>query len=186
NGGGICPESLIETQGCNAVPCETRDCTVSTWTAWAGCSVSCGLGYRNRNRDFTQRPCVGGRGCDMDLAQTEPCFMNECVCRDCLWADWAEWNTCDKSCDGGQSTRARRILVQPEPGCKACDSKTSEQVKPCNTFPCGHVQCVDGQFGDWSEWGVCSASCLGGETWRTRKIVVEASECGLPPTGLAE
>jgi len=185
NGGTPCPEVLIETQGCALSPCRRRDCIVSPWATWSGCSSSCGIGYRTRSRDFQQRPCEGGRGCDLDLAMVEPCYSPSCDCTDCIWDHWSEWSVCDKTCDGGQTSRSRKILQKPKPGCKACDALPSAQVKPCNTQSCSHHVCVDGQWGSWSEWSACSATCEGGETWRHRRISVEANDCGLPATGMA-
>jgi len=183
NGGKPCPMTLIETQGCALAPCRKRDCTVYEWSEWSGCSSSCGVGYRTRERDFSQRPCEGGRGCDLDLSMVEPCYSPDCDCTDCLWDHWTEWTICDKSCDGGQTSRSRKILQKPKPGCKSCDALPSSQVKPCNTQSCSHHVCIDGRWGDWSEWSVCSATCEGGETWRHRHIAVEANDCGLPATG---
>jgi len=186
NGGDACPHRLIETAGCNAVPCQTRDCIVSAWGQWADCSATCGVGYRIRSRDFQQRPCKGGRGCNMTLAQTEPCDAHTmCGCIDCVWDSWTEWKECDKPCDGGQTTRTRKIITKPEPGCKACDAKVSSQVKPCNTQVCSHHKCIDGLWNDWEEWGICSSTCDGGEVWRSRKMLQEANDCGIPATGLA-
>ena len=40
----------------------------------------------------------------------------------------------------------------------------AEDVKPCNIQPCD----VDGGYGEWSTWEVCTKSCGGGRTERTR------------------
>ena len=42
---------------------------------------------------------------------------------------------------------------------------------------------MDGEWADWADWGACSASCGGGERWRHRRVVVEASACGRPALG---
>eukprot|EP00913_Durusdinium_trenchii_P002877 g2664.t1 len=108
----------------------------------------------------------------------EPCFAPDCECQDCIWDAWQEWAQCSKSCDGGQANRERHILQKPKPGCKACDALSSAQVKPCNTQPCHEHICVDGKWGDWSAWGVCSATCQGGERWRHRHPSVEVRSVG--------
>jgi len=132
-----------------------------------------------------QRSCEGGSGCDLDLREAEPTRGPACPCVDCVWGEWAPWSECSLRCDGGQRTRARHILKAPEPGCKPCEAKEKEQVEPCNTQPCHQELCVNGEWADWSDWEVCSTSCRGGQTWRSRKVRVEANECGMPATGLS-
>lgn len=185
NGGEACPKVLIETQGCALEPCRRRDCIVTEWAGWSGCSATCGIGYRTRARDFKQKPCEGGQGCDLDLAMVEPCFAPACDCQDCLWDAWSEWTTCTKSCDGGQSTRERNVIQTPKPGCKACEALPSSQVQPCNTQACHQHSCVDGKWGEWSSWSACSGTCQGGERWHHRHPVVEANDCGIPAAGMS-
>eukprot|EP00434_Breviolum_minutum_P031701 symbB.v1.2.028035.t1/scaffold2927.1/size67078/2 len=185
NGGLACPKVLIETQGCALEPCRRRDCIVTEWAAWSGCSATCGIGYRGRARDFKQKPCEGGQGCDLDLAMVEPCFAPDCECQDCLWDAWSEWSQCSKPCDGGQTTRERVVIQTPKKGCKACEALPSSQVQPCNTEACHKHSCVDGQWGEWSAWSACSASCQGGERWHHRHPAVEANDCGIPAKGMS-
>jgi len=40
-----------------------RDCLVSEWSGWAGCSKTCGIGETVRTRTVTQQPVHGGRHC---------------------------------------------------------------------------------------------------------------------------
>lgn len=185
NGGLACPKVLVETQGCALEPCRRRDCIVTEWASWTGCSATCGIGYRTRARDFKQKPCEGGQGCDLDLAMVEPCFAPDCECQDCLWDAWSEWSQCSKPCDGGQTTRERVVIQTPKKGCKACEALPSSQVQPCNTEACHKHSCVDGQWGEWSAWSACSATCQGGERWHHRHPAVEANDCGIPAKGMS-
>lgn len=39
-----------ETEPINIIEGEIIDCVVSRWSRWSKCSVSCGRGYKTRNR----------------------------------------------------------------------------------------------------------------------------------------
>merc|ERR1719289_529919 len=46
-----CEDSLKEVTGCNEDPCEAdRNCEWGDWTDFGDCSVTCGGGYRSRDR----------------------------------------------------------------------------------------------------------------------------------------
>ncbi|CAE8606059.1 unnamed protein product, partial [Polarella glacialis] len=93
------------------------------------------------------------------------------------------WSGCSCTCGGGTQHRARRILTFPRGGGARCDGGSRKEVQGCNMKRCDGSGCNDGQFGDWTVWAECSASCDGGTTFRTRNIVQEANECGCPPPG---
>ncbi|CAE7415868.1 THBS2, partial [Symbiodinium microadriaticum] len=57
------------------------------------------------------------------------------------------------------------------------------ETAPCNTEHCEDSECVDGTWGEWSEWESCSMTCKGGVTWRSRAVQMEANDCGHPPLG---
>jgi len=57
---------------------------------------------------------------------------------DCVWADWAEYSDCTKSCgktDPGTQVRARSFKVDPQNGGKDCEGKMFE-TKQCNVKEC--------------------------------------------------
>jgi len=185
NGGKDCPSDLVQTRGCNQLPCKNHSlaCQVSDWSDWGQCSVSC---VHLRNRSFTQMSRDGGKGCDMELSEVQACTGIHLACNevDCAWADWSDWGGCTCSCGGGQRTRDRHIAKVPLRGGKPCEASNKEEVQPCSTQPCGQQEdCRDGEWEDWSEWEVCSATCEGGMTWRSRQVQTEANECGRPALG---
>eukprot|EP00913_Durusdinium_trenchii_P023730 g22288.t1 len=53
-----------------------------------------------------------------------------------------------------------------------------EQIAPCNTAKCSETNCRDGQWGVWTDWSPCSASCGGGVTFRRRRVDLMANHCG--------
>jgi len=183
SGGKPCPEDLMETRGCNTEACDTSDCIVSQWSAWEACSASCGAGTAKRSRSFTSRRS-DGLGCEQHLEEVKPCaHLPRCKCNDCQWGNWSDWTVCSSPCDGGQRSRSRHILVSPDPGCKPCEAHDKSQIEGCNLHKCHEKLCVDGEWADWGAWEPCSATCAGGQTWRSRTVKVEANECGHAGTG---
>lgn len=60
---------------------------------------------------------------------------------DCKWDDWAPWETCSRSCQGGWTRRERAVLVQPQ-------SNSTAFGKDCigarfENKECGDVRCDD-------------------------------------------
>lgn len=53
------------------------------------------------------------------------------------WSRWSPWSRCDKACGGGRSIRTRSCSSPPpKNGGRKCTGEKN-QVKPCNTKPCG-------------------------------------------------
>ena len=53
------------------IPCP-QDCVVSAFTAWSGCSRTCGAGLQHRTRHVLATPVFGGAHCP-NLTQTRTC-----------------------------------------------------------------------------------------------------------------
>lgn len=179
NGGKNCPVDLMQTRGCNELPCGGQDCEVSDWGDWLPCTAKCGVGQEIRHRTVTKNRMLGGVGCKMQLSQTLPCSGNPaCNKTDCKWSDWSDWGNCTVSCGGGQRTRDRHIAQAPEHHGAVCSVKDSVEITPCRTKVCEPPPCKDGKWEQWGNWSVCSASCLGGVTFRTRSIESTPNWCG--------
>jgi len=188
-GGRQCSPSLMEIQGCNDAPCNRRDCAVSDWLEWGECSASCGSGQQGRSRKVVQLPMDGGDGCHMRLEETRECRdgleqpLAPCPTVDCVWGLWSDWSSCSCKCEGGIRSRDRHIIQAPQKGGKPCMAWSKEETEPCNTQPCAAKKCIDGQWDSWQDWEPCSSTCKGGLTWRSRRVLMEANECGTPATG---
>eukprot|EP00931_Biecheleriopsis_adriatica_P115008 TRINITY_DN90867_c0_g1_i1.p1 TRINITY_DN90867_c0_g1~~TRINITY_DN90867_c0_g1_i1.p1 ORF type:complete len:1635 (-),score=258.88 TRINITY_DN90867_c0_g1_i1:70-4905(-) len=186
NGGTTCPQELMQTRGCNTQPCSRQDAEISEWSDWSRCSSTCGPAMQERSRSVISLRGVGGAGATASLGETRACAGNpECPSRDCAWNDWQDWSDCTCTCDGGQRTRDRVVKIMPSDGGKSCDAQDKEQMEPCNTQKCAEGSCIDGRWGQWSQWGMCSATCGGGISVRHRPIEEEASDCGKPVDGKA-
>lgn len=71
---------------------------------------------------------------------------------------------CSHSCGGGLKTRMRSCTnPSPQNGGKPCTGHFSESLN-CNVYNCP----IDGGFSHWSAWSLCSASCGGGTSIRSR------------------
>lgn len=184
-GGQVCPSELIQTKGCNLIPCSFRDCQVGDWQTWSECSTSCGVGQRQRSRAVLHIRDPEGVGCNQDLVQISDCTSALCQQDDCQWGEWEDWSGCSCSCNGGQQTRVRHIAQMPSSGGKLCEVRDKAEVRACNTQSCSAPRCRDGLWGDWDAWSACSQSCGGGTIYRSRQVVQMANECGSPVTGKA-
>lgn len=102
----------------------------------------------------------------------------------CTHSEWTEWQSCTRSCGGGQKTRQRVVTTAFSPSdptsivdpanltCAGhgdihtrCDCPLEETVE-CNTCGCGY-DCV---LAPWGEWGECSQTCGEGSRTRTRTV----------------
>lgn len=138
------------------------------WGPWGDCSSTCGTGWRSRYRYCDD--CQDSRSQDM---QSEPCIVHYYCPIDGNWGGWMTWMMCTASCGGG-IRRRERFCNNPRPihGGKLCPGSELDE-ESCSEEPCA----VDGNWGQWSRFGMCSRSCGRGEMTRTR-------ECNSPaPTG---
>ncbi|CAE7291733.1 HMCN1, partial [Symbiodinium pilosum] len=65
----------------------------------------------------------------------------------CAWGGWTGWSNCNKACGTGETSRTRKISVQPQHGGKAC-SGADRETKKCNTHACP-INCA---WGSWTSW----------------------------------
>ncbi|VDI02394.1 Hypothetical predicted protein [Mytilus galloprovincialis] len=80
------------------------------------------------------------------------------------WGEWSVWDSCYPSC-GLASQRRRRRCNSPIPsaGGRYCIGQNS-QWQRCKLAVCP----VHGNWGEWSSWNICSATCNSGIQERTR------------------
>ena len=143
-------EDLKDQLQCNLGACQAEP---GDWSQWSRCSKSCGNGEKTRTRDCLTKSTVPCRAAD--LTNTIQCFLRACQAE---LGNWNQWSRCSASCGNGQKRRTRECLGSA----LLCFSTETTQTDQCNEKEC------QAEFGDWTQWSSCSASCGNGEQTRTR------------------
>ena len=177
NGGHDCGESLLnQTQSCSTgIECPI-DGEWRLWSDWA-CSVSCGVGVKERHRTCIG-PFHGGLPCAGDDHQSQPCQASTTNCPvNGIEGQWGAWSACSSSCRRGTRSR-QRSCAPPQFGGKDCGDL--EEVQVCsNRCP------TDGIPLHWSNWGTCSVTCGNGMHSRSRTCsepLFGGKPCNVPLT----
>ncbi|XP_069105026.1 SCO-spondin-like isoform X1 [Argopecten irradians] len=162
-GGASCGSADTSSTTCNTHHCPI-DGEWSSWGSYGTCSVTCGGGVQYRTRTCTNpRPQYGGASCGSADTSSRDCNTHHCPI-DGEWATWSSWGTCTVTCGGGISTRTRTCTnPPPQYGGANCPSVNSE-TKDCNTQVC----IIDGAWGAWNSWSMCTVTCGGGKRSRSR------------------
>ena len=168
NGGRKC-SSLVETKACRQRDCPVN-CTVSSWSKWTDCSVTCGVGLESRDREILTKPSNGGKQCPA-LEETRECQQPGCPVN-CTVLPWTEWSDCSVTCGVGSESRDRKVLTKPSNGGKECPDL--EETRECQQPGCP-VNCT---VLPWSEWSDCSVTCGVGSESRDRKVLTKPSNGG--------
>ncbi|XP_068752195.1 uncharacterized protein [Montipora capricornis] len=186
HGGKNCTGKSTQTESCFLGRCPING-NYSQWTGFTSCTLSCGSGKRYRNRTCTNpEPKYGGLNCsvlgpnqEFEDCNTKPCPING------GYSEWSNFSECSATCNSGRKIRTR-ICNNPPPqyGGRNCTIfGPNEETRDCFVKVCP----VDGNYSNWSTFGMCSKTCGGGEKIRTRKCdnpapVGEGRNCsGLGP-----
>ncbi|XP_022796325.1 A disintegrin and metalloproteinase with thrombospondin motifs adt-1-like [Stylophora pistillata] len=156
-----------ETRACGECACDI-DGGWSEWCAFTRCTVSCGGGVRIRNKTCTN-PTPSGLGLDCTGPAAELQICNTESCHNANYTQWTGWSECSVTCGVGEQKRSRTCTnPPPQPGRKNCEEEhlgPADETQKCRLKPCP----IDGNYTEWTEWSVCSASCGGGSQLRTRQ-----------------
>lgn len=91
---------------------------------------------------------------------------------------WGSWSACSATCGGGQQYRHRTITNHAKKGGDGCQGVELSQTRGCSEKACEkQVDCV---WGEWSEFGACTATCGGGMHTRDRHVAVSPRNGGKP------
>jgi len=176
NDGLDCVGSAEEWQDCNSEPCAVNG-GWGDWTDWSQCSELCGGGNQTKTRRCNNPPPTsGGLPCDGIISTTRECNIQSCPING-GFSEWAEWSKCSAKCGGGIHSRKRKCdNPAPQYGGSECTG-LGTQTETCNTQGCP----IDGQWGKFGGWSLCSANCGGGIQNRTRVCDNPSPENGGKP-----
>ena len=151
--------------------CNTQRCPKwSAWEKWTPCSVTCGGGTKQR-----QRECVDGeqgqQGCISEgKDQTTQC-QAQMACPG--WEPWLNWSPCSVTCEGGRRTRTRRCRKfaahQRCPFEVRVVNGTESEIGKEDEGDCGTGLCP--YWAEWDAWEACQVTCGQGEEVRERGCI---------------
>lgn len=129
------------------------------WSEWSPCSASCGAGWRSRFKI-----CDGCDNNDYENVLSQPCLIHFYCPVDGNWGPWFPWQPCSLSCGGGTRLRQRKCNYPPPAyGGENCPGPAVNE-QDCNEQHCP----IDGNWGEWSEYTLCSTTCGPGIKRRVR------------------
>ncbi|XP_068700145.1 uncharacterized protein [Montipora foliosa] len=171
----FCDNDKKESRLCRSEPCPING-KFSDWSAWSPCSVTCGIGMKNRTRTCNApEPQFGGKSCTEQalgpIMERTQCYLTPCPVNG-GYTEWNNWGPCSVTCDKGIKTR-QRFCTNPEPayGGVGCGHLGSAE----ETVQCYDVNCpINGKYSPWSQWSACSRSC--GYGIQTRKRTCTSPE----------
>jgi hypothetical protein len=180
-GGAECP-TLLSMSGVCGGGCCPSDCVWSAFTAWSGCSVSCGNGIAVRSRTVQTQPVCGGL-CPGNSSESVACGQPACALPpvDCEVGAWGAWSMCSLTCGAtATKTRSRSVMHAAANGGTGCPMLV--ESTNCG-LSCCPVACVVSQ---WASWAPCSASCGSGVRSRMRSVVTDTDCGGVPCPSLTD
>uniref|UniRef100_A0A8D2ZY13 Thrombospondin-1 n=1 Tax=Scophthalmus maximus TaxID=52904 RepID=A0A8D2ZY13_SCOMX len=145
----------------------------SPWSEWTHCSVTCGRGIQQRGRSCDRI----NSNCEGTSVQTRDCYPQECDKRfkqDGGWSHWSPWSSCSVTCGEGVITRIRLCnSPTPQMGGMDCEGE-GRQTEICQKSPCP----INGGWGPWSPWDICTVTCSGGIQTRKRLCTAPVPKYG--------
>ncbi|NP_001164716.1 semaphorin 5A-like protein [Saccoglossus kowalevskii] len=146
-----CNNPLPECGGkeCKGDYIQVINCTVhggwTKWSAWSGCSKTCGVeAVKTHQRSCTNpSPMYGGRECvGLDIEQMS-CEYTPCPSVG-EWSAWMDWTECSSKCNGGAQVRSRTCINGGQ--CPGSDI----QYRACRQSPCLEEK----KSSPWTVWSV--------------------------------
>ena len=155
-GGSNCSHSsgYVETQICNTLSCPI-DCD-GDWNEWSQCSHQCGAsGTQTRDYVIKSEAQHNGSCVLSGSSQTKSCNTHRPCPINCV-GYWEPWEDCIPT-PGEQTTQSRKYTVEINAsyGGINCPYENNDS----QTQYCPYIPKPEDCKGDWTDWGICSASC---------------------------
>lgn len=153
------------------------DCTLTEWSAWSQCPVTCGSSEKSRSRNISTAANAVGFDCiGIPQYNTTTCTMSPCAL-DCSWGSWGNWGTWSSTCQAGVRASHRNVTQYPTNGGIACNDTDAIMIQNFNTTSA--AQCsIDCMWAPWSAWSTCSNLCGSGLQRAFRNVVTPAQYNG--------
>ena len=161
--GKPCPSAFSKLRftqrACNTKPC-CKGAKVGEWSAWSGCTVTCGPGTWTRTRKVVL-PIDGCKPASTPTSsESGMCASKDCECSNCVVSAWQPWSSCTQDCGGGVKRR-KRVISKAGDDCGRSCGPLTDQIA-CNPQSCVPPECKPGP---WNDWSICSAKCGSGTVW---------------------
>eukprot|EP00111_Clytia_hemisphaerica_P004685 TCONS_00013463-protein len=169
--GGNCKGDGMEREKCNAKECTVKG-LFTTWSTWSNCPPGV-YAERLRTRkcfnpfsDSSVKVTCRGKVVEKELCYGKPVHGG--------WSQWSGWSDCSQLCKLGTATRTRTCTnPMPQFNGKLCDGLTIEkQTKVCLAALCPPKT----EWGEWSEFSKCTATCGEGLQTRRRQCLNEFNQ----------
>ncbi|XP_067132714.1 thrombospondin type-1 domain-containing protein 7B-like [Centruroides vittatus] len=158
----LCQQTGVTWDMC-LVECP-ESCQLSEWTQWTQCNVSCGQGYRRRQRHVVKYGNKMGRPCPVLNGDSE---IQESICEEAcedykwIFRGWSECRVISsrEDCGKGVQTTVFSCTKINKSTSRTVDDKFCLLSKPVESVSC-HVPCPDDcVVSSWSSWTQCSEPC---------------------------
>ncbi|XP_023721830.1 spondin-1 isoform X3 [Cryptotermes secundus] len=133
-------------------------CTVTKWSSWSSCSVTCGRGVRTRTRKYELREAY--KRCSPHpksprLEQNDECYgVGGQICGDseeesqegkpnCPLTEWSRWSPCSVTCGRGRRMRTRLRVAYNEETRAMYEHMEEGYNGPISTEDCADAQIID-------------------------------------------
>nr|XP_022321026.1 coadhesin-like isoform X3 [Crassostrea virginica] len=135
-GGRTCSGENNDTRKCPNLPLCPVDGGWSSWKPNSTCSASCGTALRSLTRECNHpTPQYGGKQCEGNSTDTEPCSGTPPCPIDGGWSSWKPNSSCSASCGTALRTRIRECNhPTPQYGGKQCEGNSTD-TEPCSDIP---------------------------------------------------
>ncbi|KAL4221521.1 hypothetical protein ACF0H5_019778 [Mactra antiquata] len=167
--GNQCEDEAISYQSCSISSSCAVDGVLTQWSAWGGCSVTCGTGNSQRTRSCDPPAANGGKECEGELSDTQSCYAStpcpDCASNPCVNADSCTDGSDDYTCScqtGWEGQNCDQDINE------CSDSSTCNNGGACTNTQGGYsCSCTSGWTGtncdqDVDECSLVSQPCQNG------------------------
>ncbi|CAF1679281.1 unnamed protein product [Rotaria magnacalcarata] len=176
NGGLYCSGSGVQLLNCSTnITCPGSNIW-STWSAFSGCSATCGNGTRTAYRNCTipSSAASGSASCNGSSTNVISCFAGACPING-AWTAFSNYSTCSSICSDGLKASSRTCVNQTSGGFTC--SGYGLQFANCSGYDAAYQCDAIGFWSNWTSWSTCSVSCGVGFQFQTRTCLGAGFGC---------